>query len=209
MVFDPQNNSSSAGKLEGNDGFQIGQDKQFGKSDASIGMSSEFAGKLGGGRGSLNPLYARARERMNARLANTKENSTISADKTRKVEGGILEHAPSVTVNSAVRKIVKTMDENKGFDKFLAKGDQTLENKIKVAKSLINEIEGKDVGWNSYVHRAKANDTARKVLNKGVGGIKGLKVRDNYTGMQAGKAIAGTIGELTRDKEIARRARRT
>jgi len=207
MDFDPQDNLSLGG-IGGDSGFKIGQDKQFGKSESRIGMSSGFGDKSGKGASSLNSLYDRVHRHMDAHPSNIRENSALP-DKTQKPENDILEHAQSASVNSTIRKIIKTMDEKKAFDIFIPKGDQTLRNKIKIAKSLVDEIEDKKVGWQSYVHKTKANTTAREILNKGVKGIDGLNVRSNYTNRQASNAIAGTIGELTRNKEIMRRANRT
>jgi len=196
----------------GNDAFGKGSNDNIGKSDSMIGKSNGFGDKSGTGRSSLNSLYDQAHKMRAAREmkavepANLKHAQDAPADKPEK---GALEFSASISVRQAVKKTVEIMDKKKAFDVYLTPGQQTLKNKISVAKRLINEIEGKDVGWSSYVHRTKANDTARRVLSKGVTEIGGLKKRDNVTSMKAYKAIGGTIGELTRNKDIMRRSNRT
>lgn len=206
MSFDPGDSSMNSDYgLSG--GFKIGQDKQFGKNDASIGMSSGFGGKSRLGKEGLNSLYARGRQR---RELKTRESGTANASgandgKNNKPEKGLLEYNSSASVNSTIKKTIQIMDKNKAFDAFLTPGMQTAENKTRVAKGIIDNIEGKKVGWNSYVHKGKANDAARRALGGSVSELGGFKKLDSATRARTNRAVAGTIAELTRNKEIMRR----
>jgi hypothetical protein len=211
MVLDPGNSSINS-DIGHTDGFKIGPGKDFGKNDAQIGVSGGSGEKSGVGNSSLDSLYSRVHSQMAVRAAKTQENSTAKtvrdkiAGKTVKVENGPLEYKPSISVGSAIKKTIEIMDKNDAFKMF---GAKTTKDKIRVAKGLIDEIEGKEVGWNSYLHKSKANDTARRILNSSITELGGFKKRENYTRWQANRAIAGTIGDLTRNKEIMRRANRT
>lgn len=208
MAFNPDNSSINNDYGQGG-GFKIGSDRQFGKIDAQIGMSSGFGDKSGVGKRGLDSLYTQAQHRRELKL---QENDTAKpadgagAAKEGKPEKGLLEYNTSASVNSTIRKTIEIMDKNGTSKIFNAK---TTRDKIKIAKGLIDEIEGKKVSWDSYVHKGRANDTAHRVFNRGITELGGIKKHDNFTSMQAKKAVAGAIGELTRDKEIMRRANRT